>query len=530
MSKHKDNMATNSGTLEAAENNPEAVTRDDLNVAAGDVTEEVRKGIPDPQETKDSTISIIDCAAERKDVHYVDLSSCLGDRFTITDTLKRYSDVVFNVLPRNDKHTIFLVGVEGVGKRTIINYLSYRIAKKQCPEIFQEQKTAIYMVDTDEIAINCERFTSTINQVIEAAIADGVRHLLLYLDHIDSGIELFKAMYDEIIDAIEFDELESFKLIVSWNENGFMTEDEAHEFADFLNRNTIIIRVYPEERPKMAMRILKPRIEEYEIMHGVKLPRDVLEVLFMIYYGRNFSDEYSYSCFLTEVDAFLSMVRVSGKSVADRSDIKKFYRRSFEIMEKLSKDYNYITAIHESGHVLVSLLIPRLYKLYGASILYDTQNGYEGITLVKRTLYMAYTEEDVINVVAMLLAGRAAELEFCAKSKENGFLFHKRIAVNKGASYDVKEATDILREWVAQNGAYKFIGYNLSCGDVDDLTSLEAFKVDIIVKWLLNRAFKKASYCMKKYRAFMMEMHKFLLDNMTATDDDIKEIAKRTIK
>ena len=528
MSKPKDHTTTNSETLEAAENIHEAVTRDNMIDAASDVTEAVTEHTPEPEKTNDGTVDDDDVTEE--DVQYVDLSECTDDRFMITDAMRRTSDVVFNVLPRKNKHTIFIIGAEGVGKRTVINYLSYRIAKKQCPKIFQEQKTAIYMVDTDEIASGFKRFTFALNDVIKAAIKDDVKHLIVYLNHIDTVIDFFRGMYDEIIDALDFYDLESFKMLCTLDDGQETTEEEEHQLVHFLNDNTIILKVYPEEVPKRALCILKPRIEEFEEIHGVKIPQDVLKVFYMIHYGRNFTDDFSYSEFLTEIDAFLSMVRVSGKSIADRSDIRKFYRRSFEIMEELSKDYNYITAIHETGHILLSLMIPRLYKLYGASILYDTQNCYEGITLVKRTRYMAYNEEDIINLVAMLLAGRAAELEFCSKHKERGVSLHKRIPVNKGASFDVKEATDTLREWVAQNGAYKFIGYNLSCGEVDDLTSSKAVKVDIIVKWLLRKAFNRASKCIKKQRAFMMEMHKFLLDNMTATIDDIREIAKRTIK
>ncbi|MBR2704865.1 MAG: hypothetical protein IKE91_05280 [Clostridia bacterium] len=530
MSKPRKPKATNSGTLEAAKNHQEAVLREDLIDAASDVTEDVAEETPKNEETKDENVDKTDDLTEEDDVHYVDLSECSGDRFTITDPMRRYSDVLFNVLPRQNRQTIFIIGSKGVGKRTVVNYLSYRIARKECPKLFQEHKTAVYMVDADEISANFEKFTSSINEVIEAAISDGVENLFLYLNHIDTVIDLFRGMYEEIIEEIDYDGLMSFKILVTLDDGKCVTEEEEHEMVHFLNDNAIIIKVYPEENPKRTMRILKPRIEEYEMTHGVKLPQNVLEVLFMIHYGRNFSDDFSYSYFLTEVDAFLSMVRVSGKSVADRSDIKKFYRRSFEIMAELSKDYNYITAIHETGHVLLALMIPKLYKLYGASILYDTQNGYEGITLVKRTQYMAYNEEDIIDLVAMLLAGRAAEIEFCAKTKETGSILYRRLPVNRGASFDVKEATDTLREWVAQNGAYKFIGYNLSCGEPEDYTNIEAVKVDIIVKWLLKRAFKRALRCIRDNRAFMTVMHKFLLHNMTATIDDIRKIARRTIK
>ena len=143
---------------------------------------------------------------------------------------------------------------------------------------------------------------------------------------------------------------------------------------------------------------------------------------------------------------------------------------------------------------------------------------------------MSYNERDVINYVTMLLAGRAAELTFCVKKKKYGSILCRRYDVNKGSSSDVQEATEVLREWVAQNGAYKFIGYHLSCGEWENLTDAEKRKVDIIVKKLLKRAYMKAEHRIRENKAFIMEMHKYLLENMTATIDDIRAIARRTIK
>ncbi len=530
MGKHRKRKTTNSVAQDAAKNHPEALLRDDLTDAASGETEEVKEETLEPKKTEDGTVDNSEEMTEEVDFSYVDMSKCSGQKYTVTKAMKRYTDAVFNIWPREDKQTILLVGIKGAGKHTIINYLSDRIKNKNCPEIFREQKSAIYMVDADEIASSLKHFVTAINKTIEAAMESGVRHLIVYVDRAERGMDLFQGMYDEIIEALEYEELESFKMLITMDDGKLVTMDEEQTMVQFFTESVVVIKVFPEERPTIAMQILKPRIEEYEDLHGVKLPQDVLEVLFMIYYGRNFCEDYSLGGFMIEVDAFLAMVKVSGKSVADRSDIKKYFRRSFEIMEKLSKDYNFVTAVHECGHVLVALLIPRLYTLYGASILYDTQNCYEGITLVKRTEYMSCEEEDIINIAAMLLAGRAAELEFCVKNKKKGAFIHKRMMVNRGSSSDLHEATEILREWVIQNGAYRFTGYNMWCENEGKVSVTDEIKINILVKWLLERAFKRATQYIRRHRTFMQEMHTFLLENMTATNVDIRAIAERTMK
>lgn len=503
MSKHRKHKTTNSGALDTTMKSQEAMARID-NVEE-DVTEE-------------------------ETVKHVNLCEDIDFSFTSTAKLRQYAHSVFNAVPRKNKHTIFLVGDEGSGKSTVVEYVAYQIAKGECPELFRKQKSAVYMVDMDTIATDFKTLTNSFNDLIETAITEGVQNLIVYVTRMESGIELFRGMYDEFIEAIDFSKLMNFKIIAAIEDNQYMTEEEEQNMVGFMADYSVPIKIMPEELPKRILRVLKLRIDELERAHNVEIPEKVREVLFMCYYGRFFCESVNYTNVLNDFDAFLSLVEVSGKNVADTGDIKKYYRASFEVMRKLSADYNYVTAIHESGHILVALAIPRLYELYGASILYDAQTGIEGITLTKKSLYMSYNEHDVVNYVTMLLAGRAAELTFCVKKKKYGSILCRRYDVNKGSSSDVQEATEVLREWVAQNGAYKFIGYHLSCGEWENLTDAEKRKVDIIVKKLLRRAYTKAEHYMRENKAFIMEMHKYLLENMTATIDDIKAIAKKTIK
>jgi hypothetical protein len=54
------------------------------------------------------------------------------------------------------------------------------------------------------------------------------------------------------------------------------------------------------------------------------------------------------------------MVEVSGKKTASRGDIRKYYRKSFVLMDELPTGYNEVTAIHETGHILLELTISKL--------------------------------------------------------------------------------------------------------------------------------------------------------------------------
>ena len=537
MRRRKKNMATISETLEAAENIQGAMSREDSLDVAEDATEKVADGAcTEPKETDDKNESEAletttnEETEERDLIVFSDLCEDLEVRLTRTDRLERYTQSVFNAMTRAMKHTIFILGEEGAGKKTVIEYLAYRIATKNCPKLFSEHKTTIYMVNVDTIAKDKNSFVSNINDMLAFAKSDGIENLIIYLDNIVMGLDLFKGLYEEIMEELDTDDFMNFKFIATYDDGLLMTEDEELDLAEFMKKYCVAVKVEAEDKPDRILRVLKFRIEELEDVHGVTIPNNVLETLLMCYYGRNFTEYFNYKMFLTDVDAFLAMVEVYGKKTANSGDIRKYYRKSFALMSKLPEGYNNVTAIHESGHILLELTISKLYTLYGASILYDAHTGIEAITMVKKTQYMSYNEEDMINYTAMVLAGRAAELEYCVDTKAYGVFVHKRLNINRGSSDDVKSATEELRDWVTKNGAYKFTGFHMSNRSYEELSSIEKYKVDIVVKWLLGRAFKKSQYMVKENKTFIMTMKDFLLRNITATREDILEIARRTIK
>lgn len=536
MRRRKKIIATNSETLETTENIRETMPREDLIDVGEDVTEEAAEGVStEPEETNDKNESealetTTRETAERDLIVFSDLCEELQVRLTRTDKLDGYTQSVFNALTRKMKRTIFILGEEGAGKKTVIEYLAYRIATGRCSKLFSEHKTTVYTVNVDAIAKDKNSFVSNINDMLAFAKSEGVENLIIYLDNIVMGFDLFRGLYDEIMEELDTDVFMNFKFIATFDDGLLMTEDEEIELTEFIKKYCVAVKVESEDRPKMILRVLKFRIEELEDEHGVTIPNDVLETLLMCYYGRNFTDYFNYRMFLTEVDAFLAMVEASGQKSANRGDIRKYYRKSFVLMSNLPKGYNNATAIHESGHILLELIISKLYTLLGASLLYDANTGIEAITMVKKTQYMSYNEEDMINYIAMVLAGRAAELEYCVDTKAYGVLACRRLNINQGSSDDVKTATAELREWVVRNGAYKFTGFHMSSMRYEDLSSIDKYKVDFIVKWLLGRAYKKAEYMVKENKIFIMTMKNFLLRNITATREDILEIARRTIK
>ena len=526
----------NSGALETAEEFQETMSRDNSFDVVEDETDDSAKGsCPMREITNEDNGNNGDCngndEAPEKSQNVVFESLCenMDIRLTRTTKLERYSQNVLNAITRKMKHTILLVGDDGCGKRTVVDYLAYRIVKGRCADVFVKHKTAIYKVDQNTIAEDEAGFVSDVNDILAYAELEGVENVIVYFENICDISEVFRSKYSRIISMLNLNNFLNFKFLVIFNDGHYMSECEEQELADFFDEYAVLIKVESEDDSAKILRVLKIRIEELEIEHGVTFPEDVREVFLMCYYGRNFHDNINYRGFLCEVDAMLALVKASGRNIVIREDIKSFYRKSFEIMSKLTDDYNRVTAIHESGHILLSLTISKMYKLYGASMLYDANSGIEAITMLKKTDYVSYDESDMVSYISMVLAGRVAEMEFCVKHKMNGFATYRRLNINKGSGDDIRTATYELREWVMRNGAYKLIGYNLYNDEYSELSVEVQRKVDIIVKWLLAKAFRRAKAIIRENKAFIMEMQSFLLKNCTATRAEILCIAKRTI-
>ena len=522
MSKRRKNNATNSATLTATVNPLEAVTRNGCVVV--DVTEDtaVRRQIS--KRTRDKEDG-------KCDALFTNMSDVSQFDFTTSPRLERYSQKVFCAIARKMKKTILIAGEEGCGKRTVIESVAQQIATGKCPKIFAEHKSAVYQVKRGFIAGNKDSFRANINQILHHAQKDKVENAVIYLGYLETeDMQVFKDNYDEIVDFLEESTKSNVKFIVLFNEGQYMSEDEDARLADFIRENTSIIKVEPEEDPKSILRLLKPRIDNLEKQYSVTCPYDVREVFFMCYYGRNYAENVNYRAFLHEVDTFMAFLSVKGKKIATHNDIKLYHRSSIEIMSKFPAGYNKATAIHESGHILLILTIPKLYKLLGASVLYNANDNIEAITMARKTQYVSYNEDDIIDYVAMVLAGRVAELEFCTGDKTMGTLIHKRLNVNRGSGCDLKDAAEVIRDWVVRNGVYRITGYNMYNDDYLQLSNVGRFKADMITKWLLSKSFNKAKYYVRTNRDFILTMSNFLLKNITATREQIFEIAKNTIK
>ncbi len=177
-----------------------------------------------------------------------------------------------------------------------------------------------------------------------------------------------------------------------------------------------------------------------------------------------------------------------------------------------------ITAYHESGHAIVAKLSKNCDNVHEVSIIPRGMAAGYTITLPEND-DNHYTKNKLLDQIAMMLGGRAAE-EIVIKD------------VSAGASNDIQRASKIARKMVTEWGMSDEIG-NLYLGASEEVfigrdyqTQLSysdemAAKIDKEVKSIIDRQYHVALNILKENRAIMDKMVKALYEKETIYEAEI---------
>ena len=177
-----------------------------------------------------------------------------------------------------------------------------------------------------------------------------------------------------------------------------------------------------------------------------------------------------------------------------------------------------ITAYHESGHAIIAKLLKNCDSVHEVSIIPRGMAAGYTITLPEND-DNHYTKQKLLDQIAMLLGGRAAE-ELVIKD------------VSAGASNDIQRASKIARKMVTEWGMSDTIG-NLFLGSSEEVfigrdyqTQLNysdemAAKIDAEIKRIVDEQYALALSVLRENRAVMDKMVKLLYEKETIYEAEI---------
>jgi cell division protease FtsH len=220
------------------------------------------------------------------------------------------------------------------------------------------------------------------------------------------------------------------------------------------------------------------------------------------------------------------MAARNNKEAVEEIDLDKSVERVLMGPEKkshiMSKKEKEITALHESGHALLSLLLPEVNPLKKVSIIpRGLAGGYTFTPPLEDRHY--WTRKELLAEITMILGGRASE----------------EINLNEvttGGQNDLEVATGMARRMVTQFGMSEKLG-NLTLGRREGLVFLgrdimeeknyseqTARIIDEEVKQIIDFAYDKAIDLLKSSQDKLKLLSNTLLEKEVLSGEEVKKV------
>lgn len=186
--------------------------------------------------------------------------------------------------------------------------------------------------------------------------------------------------------------------------------------------------------------------------------------------------------------------------LSDTVDENKHGKSNILDLEEIKR-----TAIHESGHALVCYLC----GIVPAYLTIISRGGYGGyMAYGENNNINTYTKQDLLDRIAISLAGRAAEV----------IEYGDKLGVTTGPSSDLFNATNIAKSIIAEYGmndslvSLKALGANENINIINDINKI------------LNQEFDRAKKLIINNKAKYNELVDKLLDKNSLTEAEITKI------
>ena len=184
-----------------------------------------------------------------------------------------------------------------------------------------------------------------------------------------------------------------------------------------------------------------------------------------------------------------------------------------ELQKERKDDLQAITAVHESGHAVLSTVLMKSVPKVIYSILSDSDK--HGFT------YSSYkwnyiSKKEILPRVAVMLGGYAAEIAIFGEEY-----------LTAGANTDINAATEFLSVMIKRNGMGSLpIQYAIS--NMEENAYHHADEIEEMIRSMIEKGLELATKTLKKEKAFLLALADYLSDNRMIKQEEIKAIYQKT--
>jgi AFG3 family protein len=182
----------------------------------------------------------------------------------------------------------------------------------------------------------------------------------------------------------------------------------------------------------------------------------------------------------------------------------------------MSSEERSIVAHHEAGHAIAGWFLEHADPLLKVTIIPRT-NGALGFAQYLPKEVFLRTQEEIMDIVCMALAGRAAEEIFFGR-------------VTTGASDDLRRVTDLVYSTIQVYGMNPRLGQLAFPKDPNAMfderpySEKTAKAMDEEAKTIVDEAYKRTVELLREHKNDVEKVAKLLLEKETITHDDVHDI------
>lgn len=182
----------------------------------------------------------------------------------------------------------------------------------------------------------------------------------------------------------------------------------------------------------------------------------------------------------------------------------------------MSKEEREIVAHHEAGHAVAGWFLEHADPLLKVTIIPRTSGALGFAQYLPKEVYLQ-TEEQIMDIVCMALAGRAAEDIFFGR-------------VTTGASDDLRRVTDMVYSTIQLYGMNERLGQLAFPKDPNAMfedrpySEKTAKAMDEEAKKIVDEAYQRTLNLLQDRKEEVEKVAKLLLDKETITHDDVLEL------
>lgn len=450
-----------------------------------------------------------------------DLSDCmtiLNEKFDKGEpsnilSRERETGKIWDILSKNTKRNVILVGEAGVGKSSVVEEVTNQIVNGKCPAQFKE--CIVVMLNVNSM-IAGTKYRGQAEEKFEKLIKflDETPNVILFIDEIHSILSAGSVSESKGLDLAN-----SLKPILARGQTMVIGATTLYEYEVLFSRDGALKRRFEkvyirEPNINETYKMVQAKVKTLQKYHGVKISNKLVKYSIIIaacFKNQNRNPDRT----LDVIDRVLVEAKLEGKKNVTKDMILKVFDTNIKQYNAMPLEEKQAIAYHKAGHYLFMKKSKKLlnYRRIAVSVLPTSE--YIGLNVYEydETTIVLKDRQYYLDQMAYFLSGRIAEKKLTNEE-----------SISSAA--DIGIATKIAESVVKEFAMFDSFEYNrIFIGDEQTRLITEETKefLDQEINKALDNAYEIAEKFVDKNEELITAIANKLVEREMMTDEELSQ-------